>query len=48
MTSIYIITIIFLILILAVVLKGNRNLMDENRRQETMILNLRRRLRERR
>lgn len=41
MTAFYIIVIALLALVLAVVLKGNRNLMDDNKRKDTTIRTLR-------
>lgn len=46
MTTTLITIIALLVLALAVVLKGNRNLMDDNRRKDTEIRTLRTRLRE--
>lgn len=46
MTAFYIIMIALLVLALAVVLKGNRNLMDDNRRKDGTIRTLRSRLRD--
>lgn len=45
MTAFYIIMIALLALVLAVVLKGNRNLMADNRRKDTEIRTLRTRIR---
>ena len=46
MTAFYIIMIALLALVLAVVLKGNRNLMDDNKRKDTEIRTLRTRIRD--
>lgn len=46
MTAFYIIMIALLVLALAVVLKGNRNLMDDNKRKDATIRTLRSRLRD--
>lgn len=45
MTAFYIIVIALLALVLAVVLKGNHNLMDDNKRKDTEIRTLRTRIR---
>ena len=46
MTAFYIAIITVMLVIVCVVLKGNRNLLDDNRRKDATIRNLRSRLRE--